>query len=272
MVATPPGPDGHGQPRDPRRVRAVRRGRGLPDGRRAGDRRARLRHRDRRAGRRDRGAGELLRAGGQAAGRRARRHRRHRGPERAARDRRRGRRRARRRARPRGAGRARAGHAGRRRHARAQSCWTRWSARPPRSRRSAPSVQEAPLALVRTDDLDAAVDVANAFAPEHLELACADAEALVGARARGGLRVRRRRRRRGVRRLRRRLEPRAADRRRGALLGTVGRRRVSAPAGAGNVARGGGAERSRPTWQASPARRDSRCTPSRPRHGQTAGA
>jgi histidinol dehydrogenase len=41
-----------------------------------------------------------------------------------------------------------------------------------------PSVQEAPLALVATADLEAALDVANAFAPEHLELACADAESL----------------------------------------------------------------------------------------------
>jgi histidinol dehydrogenase len=44
--------------------------------------------------------------------------------------------------------------------------------------RDRPSVQDAPLALVRTADLDAAVDVANAFAPEHLELACAGAEQL----------------------------------------------------------------------------------------------
>jgi histidinol dehydrogenase len=40
------------------------------------------------------------------------------------------------------------------------------------------SVQDALLALVRTDDLEAAVDLANALAPEHLELACADAESL----------------------------------------------------------------------------------------------
>jgi histidinol dehydrogenase len=40
------------------------------------------------------------------------------------------------------------------------------------------SVQDAPLALVRTDDLDTAIDLANAFAPEHLELACANAELL----------------------------------------------------------------------------------------------
>jgi histidinol dehydrogenase len=40
------------------------------------------------------------------------------------------------------------------------------------------SVQDAPLALVRTDDLEAAVGLANALAPEHLELACAQAESL----------------------------------------------------------------------------------------------
>jgi histidinol dehydrogenase len=40
------------------------------------------------------------------------------------------------------------------------------------------SVHDAPLGLVRTDDLDAAVDLANAYAPEHLELACADAESV----------------------------------------------------------------------------------------------
>ena len=43
-----------------------------------------------------------------------------------------------------------------------------------------PSVQDAPLALVRTGDLEAAVDLANALAPEHLELACADADSLAG--------------------------------------------------------------------------------------------
>jgi histidinol dehydrogenase len=43
---------------------------------------------------------------------------------------------------------------------------------------SRPSVHDAPLALVRTAGLDAAVDVANAFAPEHLELSCANAEEL----------------------------------------------------------------------------------------------
>ncbi|MGH2979853.1 MAG: histidinol dehydrogenase [Solirubrobacterales bacterium] len=43
-----------------------------------------------------------------------------------------------------------------------------------------PTVQDAPLALVRTRSIDAAIDFANAFAPEHLELACADAARLAG--------------------------------------------------------------------------------------------
>ena len=41
-----------------------------------------------------------------------------------------------------------------------------------------PTVKDAPLALVHVPSLDAAIEFANAFAPEHLELACADAERL----------------------------------------------------------------------------------------------
>jgi histidinol dehydrogenase len=44
-----------------------------------------------------------------------------------------------------------------------------------------PTVQDAPLALVRTADIEAAVAFANAFAPEHLELACEDAARLADA-------------------------------------------------------------------------------------------
>ena len=51
-----PGPGGRAAPRDPRRLRALRGRRGLPDGRRPGDRRAGLRHRVGRGGRRDRRA------------------------------------------------------------------------------------------------------------------------------------------------------------------------------------------------------------------------
>jgi histidinol dehydrogenase len=41
-----------------------------------------------------------------------------------------------------------------------------------------PTVQDAPLALVRTADIEGALAVANAFAPEHLELSCANADEL----------------------------------------------------------------------------------------------
>jgi histidinol dehydrogenase len=41
-----------------------------------------------------------------------------------------------------------------------------------------PSVAAAPLALVQVPDLDAAIDLANAYAPEHLELLCDDAALL----------------------------------------------------------------------------------------------
>jgi histidinol dehydrogenase len=41
-----------------------------------------------------------------------------------------------------------------------------------------PSVSGAPLALVRTPSLEAAVELSNAIAPEHLELAVADPDAL----------------------------------------------------------------------------------------------
>lgn len=44
-----------------------------------------------------------------------------------------------------------------------------------------PTVQDAPLALIRVPSLDAAIDFANSFAPEHLELACEDAPRLAAA-------------------------------------------------------------------------------------------
>jgi len=47
---------------------------------------------------------------------------------------------------------------------------------------SRPSVADAPLALVRTPDAEAAIDLANAYAPEHLELLETDA-ALLAERA-----------------------------------------------------------------------------------------
>lgn len=45
---------------------------------------------------------------------------------------------------------------------------------------SRPSVTNAPLALVKVPDLDAAIDLANAFAPEHLELLDEGAAVMAG--------------------------------------------------------------------------------------------
>ena len=77
-----------------------------------------------------------------------------------------------------------------------------------------PGVGEAPLALVQVPDLSDATDLANAFAPEHLELLEEDAALLAEPSHHRGLRLRRPLRRDRVRRLRRRLQPRPADRRR----------------------------------------------------------
>jgi histidinol dehydrogenase len=45
---------------------------------------------------------------------------------------------------------------------------------------SRPSVADAPLALVQVPDVEAAIDLANAYAPEHLELLVEDAALLAG--------------------------------------------------------------------------------------------
>ena len=76
----------------------------------------------------------------------------------------------------------------------------------------------APCALVRTPDVRAALAVANAFAPEHLELVGPGGRAPRPARAVGGVRVRRRRLGHRLRRLRRRVQSRAPHRRRRPLL------------------------------------------------------
>ena len=77
-------------PRDPRRLRALRGHRGLPDGRGAGDRHARLRLGGHRARGRDRRPRQRIRAGGEAPARvHGDRDRRYRRPKRARRGRRR---------------------------------------------------------------------------------------------------------------------------------------------------------------------------------------
>ncbi len=73
----------------------------------------------------------------------------------------------------------------------------------------------AVTALVQTRDPEQALAVAEAFAPEHLQLVGRDAEALASRVTRRRLPVRGRRRRDRVRRLHRGLEPHPADRWRG---------------------------------------------------------
>ena len=82
-VSAPPGRRWQAAPPDPGRLLAARRGRGLPDGRGPGHRRAGIRHRDDRGRRRGGGPGQQLRAGGQAAACRDDRDRRRGRPERA---------------------------------------------------------------------------------------------------------------------------------------------------------------------------------------------
>ena len=84
----------------------------------------------------------------------------------------------------------------------APTAWSRWPARTTplleavadaatRLAAERPTVQDAPLALVRTPSIEAAIEFANAFAPEHLELACEDAARARGIGARQRLRLHR---------------------------------------------------------------------------------
>ena len=159
-------------PGHPRRRRAVRRRRGLRDGRRAGDRGARARDGVGAARRRHRRAGQPLRAGGQAAGERGRRDRRLRRAERPLRDPVDGRR-------P-GAGRPR-------------TCWRRPSTGRTRSSWRSATTRRCSTAAPRrrrrgrsAEDLEAALAFAEALAPEHLQLMGAAAEALAPRVRRAG--------------------------------------------------------------------------------------
>ena len=202
-------PPGH-----PRHLPAVRRLDRVPHGRRAGDRRARLRHGDGRARRRDRRPGQPLRPGGQAPGLPPRRDRRLRRAERPARRPRPRRRPPSRRARSARAGRARGGQP--RRRARApRSISSR------RSRRSCASIGErhplcprrrarscrCPMCARRSPwPTRSRPSTCSSSAPRPRRSprsSPAPGCVFVGAAERDG-----------VRRLRRRLQPRAADRRR----------------------------------------------------------
>ena len=108
-----------------------------------------------------------------------------------------------------------------------------------------------------------AIDLANAFAPEHLELLEEDAALLAERVTHRRLRLRRPLRRDRLRRLRRRLQPRAADRRRRALLRAARARRLPPP----DRHRGDSRRRRRRSWPRtstrSPAPRASPSTASR---------
>ena len=80
-----------------------------------------------------------------------------------------------------------------------------------------------------------AVELADAIAPEHIELIGEEAEAFAGSGARGRLRLRRPGRRDRVRRLRRGLQPRAAHGGRRAVRVGPRRGHLPAPDGAGIV-------------------------------------
>ena len=162
---------GRRPPGDPRRVRAVRGRRRVPDGRRAGDRRARLRHRDGPGRRRDRRPRQPVGAGGQAPGVRRRRDRRLRRPERPHGD----------------------PVRGRRRRARCALDLLAQAEHGEGSLVVAVSDDAALLdaldcaaAEVHADSLDAALAFAEALAPEHLQLAGAAAEALAPRVRRAG--------------------------------------------------------------------------------------
>ncbi len=82
-------------------------------------------------------------------------------------------------------------------------------------------------ALILTRDLDEAVAIANRIAPEHLELAVADPDALLPSDPARRRDFRRRIDERSARRLRRRPEPRVADVRHGAIRIAARRVRLS---------------------------------------------
>jgi histidinol dehydrogenase len=99
-----------------------------------------------------------------------------------------------------------------------------------------PSVADAPLALVRVPDLSDAIDLANTYAPEHLELAEDDAAVLAGnVKTAGCVFVGRN----GATAF---GESRAPHRRGGALLGAARPRRLPSQGRDGRDSRRGGGQ------------------------------
>ena len=132
---------------------------------------------------------------------------------------------------------------------------------------SRPSVADAPLALITAPGLERALGLADALAPEHLELAFEGAdEASARSRVAGCVFVGSGGRDR-VRRLRRGLQPRPADGRRGALRRPARAGRIHAPQLDRLHWLFGGARIGAPRRRASPPPRAFRCTASRRARG-----
>ncbi len=125
-----------------------------------------------------------------------------------------------------------------------------------------PTVADAPLALVTVESAAAGLRLADAIAPEHLELVGAAERGARSERQQCRLRLRRPARRHRVRRLRRRFQPRPADRRGRALPGSVVCGHLPAPHGSRILARRGCAAASRRRARLSLAPRVSQSTPS----------
>ncbi len=100
-----------------------------------------------------------------------------------------------------------------------------------------PELRPAACVLVQSEDAAQALEIANAFAPEHLQLVGAEPEALAPPCARGRLPVRGRNRGDGVRGLRGGLQPHPADERRRAVR-VRARPAPFPPADGGSPARG----------------------------------
>ena len=140
----------------------------------------------------------------------------------------------------------------------------------PRSRRrwlGHPEITPAGCVLVQVPDVRAAIALADAYAPEHLQLIGVAEEAHANLVTAAGCLIHRRRQRHRIRRLRGRLQPRAADRRRCPLL--LGALRLPLPpAHAGGYGSARGPRRCSPLpARRSPESRASRRTPSRCRPG-----
>ena len=139
-------------------------------------------------------------------------------------------------------GRARRGQPADRRRGRGARPRRDRGARPRAPPRHAPSVADATLALVQVPDTEAAIDLANAYAPEHLELLEEDAALLADRVTTAGCVFAGRYGATAFGDYVGRLQPRPADRRRRPLLGAARARRLPPQDLHGRDSRRGGGE------------------------------